>query len=285
MRLGLGPTNEMAQECPTRHSVQPDSLLWFWGNVYSQRGQDGILREIFCRLGIRCGMFVEFGAWDGMYLSNCRFLFEKGWHGVFIEADPDRFRVLTARYAKDHGIVCLNETVSAEKPLNKLLRNHTQHTTTDFVSIDIDGLDLDVALASHLPQIGAKVVLIEGGFNFDPHLEKRIPTEVAAENIGQPIAVMVREMGQIGYEPVCFFQDVYFVRRELVEKFPALRRDPVSLYQDAFNFMGDEHKTSLIEFRSKIGAEDFERPIRFLETIPESVVTGGGGKGAGSSGR
>ncbi len=263
-RLGLGIPDELAQARPTRSLVQRDSLLWFWGNVYSQRGQDGILREIFARIGIETGVFVEFGGWDGIYLSNCRLLFERGWRGVFIEADPDRFAALRRNYADAAGVTCVNALVSEKHPLDKILDGHPRYRTADFVSIDIDGLDLDVALASRLPDIGAKVVLLEGGFNFDPRLDKRIPTEIAALNIGQPIAVMIREMAPLGYEPVCFFQDVYFVRRDLLDRFATIRRDAVPLYRDAFNFMGDAHRETLLRFRREIGAAQIERPLRFL---------------------
>ncbi len=107
----LDPTQENAR---TRHKVSRESLLWCWGNVYSQAGQDGILREIFARLGIADGVFVEFGAWDGRFLSNCRLLFEKGWAGLFIEADRKKFDDLCRNYRDYPSIHCANEFVSRD---------------------------------------------------------------------------------------------------------------------------------------------------------------------------
>ena len=46
------------------------SLNNFRKNIYSQDGEDGVIDEIFNRLAISKGTFVEFGAWDGKYLSN-----------------------------------------------------------------------------------------------------------------------------------------------------------------------------------------------------------------------
>ena len=69
--------------------VSANSLLFYSGDFHSQRGQDGILAEIFRRLGFRTGYFVEFGAWDGCYLSNSRSLYERGWGGVFIEGNEE----------------------------------------------------------------------------------------------------------------------------------------------------------------------------------------------------
>lgn len=47
-------------------------LLDYMWNKYSQAGQDGIIKHIFKTLNIQSGHFVEFGAWDGIYLSNYR---------------------------------------------------------------------------------------------------------------------------------------------------------------------------------------------------------------------
>ena len=64
------------------------SLRPFRRNVYSQNGEDGVIDEIFRRLGRSSGWFCEFGAWDGRYGSNSYSLLRKGWDGVMIEGDP-----------------------------------------------------------------------------------------------------------------------------------------------------------------------------------------------------
>jgi hypothetical protein len=55
---------------------------------HSEHGQDRWLNENIFK-GRRNGVFVEFGALDGIYTSNSLF-FERelGWTGVLIEADP-----------------------------------------------------------------------------------------------------------------------------------------------------------------------------------------------------
>lgn len=65
--------------------MQPNSLLTFKSDIYSQRGDDGIIREVFRRLNVPKGFFIEFGGWDGIYFSNARLLFEESWSGMFIE--------------------------------------------------------------------------------------------------------------------------------------------------------------------------------------------------------
>lgn len=51
--------------------------------VYSQNDEDGILHEIFQRIGIEYHIFVEFGVDKGIE-SNCHSLLLQGWHGIWI---------------------------------------------------------------------------------------------------------------------------------------------------------------------------------------------------------
>ena len=53
--------------------MNTDNLKKYKYNTYSQNGEDGILEEVFKRLGLdEFNKFwvVEFGAWDGKHLSN-----------------------------------------------------------------------------------------------------------------------------------------------------------------------------------------------------------------------
>jgi len=70
-------------------------LLEYRDDKYSQSGEDGIIEEICYRLGINQGWFVEFGAWDGKHHSNTyNLLANKGWQGVLMECDPERYKAL-----------------------------------------------------------------------------------------------------------------------------------------------------------------------------------------------
>ena len=59
-------------------------------NVHSQTGEDGVIAAICHALDIREGTAVEFGAWDGVHLSNTAALREAGWETCLIEGEPDR---------------------------------------------------------------------------------------------------------------------------------------------------------------------------------------------------
>ena len=77
-------------------------LLKYKHKYRSQNGEDGVLEEIFKRLGIKIGWFVDVGAWDGEHLSNTFKLLEReGWWGVGIEVDEGRYNGLV-RTANAH---------------------------------------------------------------------------------------------------------------------------------------------------------------------------------------
>ena len=62
-----------------------------------------MLAEIFRRIGVAGGGFVEFGASDGAE-NNAAFLAQVlGWPGVFLEADPGAFSALEHRYRGHRG--------------------------------------------------------------------------------------------------------------------------------------------------------------------------------------
>lgn len=252
----VGSTSDMYQATPRRHRVQRPSLLHWYGNVYSQRGQDGILAEILRRLAMSRGSFVEFGAWDGLYLSNCRLLAELGWSGAFIEADGDRYGDLLKNCSTLAGVKCINAFVTTTN-LGSLLAG-VGIERIDVASIDIDGADLEVATGNRLQDLGVAVVILEGGSNFSPLLHDRVPSELALQ---QPLAVIMDEMDRQGFEAVCFFQDVYFVRRDLCGPFQEIDRRAEALFEDALNFMGDEIRDYIAEVRGRTGADAFERNL------------------------
>ena len=67
----------------------------FAGNVYSQEGEDGVIEKALGLLPSRTRWCVEFGAWDGKYLSNTfRLVEQEGYKVVLIEGDTKKYRAL-----------------------------------------------------------------------------------------------------------------------------------------------------------------------------------------------
>src|SRR6476660_8214849 len=66
------------------------SLVPFGHRVYSQIDEDGIIAEIFRRIGTGTRHFVEFGVENGME-NNTTALLVQGWKGAWIEGNPQLF--------------------------------------------------------------------------------------------------------------------------------------------------------------------------------------------------
>ena len=215
--------------------IPESSLLNFYGNIHSQIGQDGILQEIFKRLNLQKGFFCEFGAWDGIYLSNCRKLVEEGWAGIFIEGNEKKFKDLSLKYHNLSDIHCVSAFVGAPKrgvmgkPLFMVLENNNINPERiDFLSIDIDGCDLEV-----FEEIGIKpkVILLEGGINFSPKFKGRVSP--AIRNVyHHPIREIVDTAEKEGYVAICFLHDLYLVKKELAKYFTKFSTD--QLFTDGY---------------------------------------------------
>jgi hypothetical protein len=203
-------------------------------DVTSQIGQDGILEAIFNMIGDRSRYCVEFGAWDGRWLSNTyNLIANRGWSGLLIEGDKDRSEEIKITHPYDR-VAALNALVGweGENSLDAILSQQGAPNSPALVSIDIDGNDWYVweALEQHRPD----VVLVE----FNP----TIPLDVyfvqdkdPSMNQGGSLLAMV-ELGKMkGYSLVCVNQwDAFFVTDEL---FPSLKIQDNSI--DALYFYPD----------------------------------------------
>src|SRR5579871_885302 len=68
--------------------------------VHSQYDEDGIIAEIFRRIGEGSRTFVEFGAGDGA--ENCTaFLLMQGWRGLWIEGDETKLARIRHMWGPD----------------------------------------------------------------------------------------------------------------------------------------------------------------------------------------
>ena len=108
--------------------------------VYSQNGEDGIVDELFRRLGTSGGRFVEFGVGDGSECNTALLARERGWSGWMLENDPDACQRLAAAYAPFSRVrtACRNLTV---ENIDSTLAELGVPREFDLLSIDVDGND------------------------------------------------------------------------------------------------------------------------------------------------
>jgi hypothetical protein len=132
---------------------------------FSQNDEDGILQEIFRRIGTDAGTFVEFGLQTGMQ-SNTRLLLYRGWRGLWIEADADACGMIRRVFARELGsgqLRLVHDFVTRDNIAGLIAG--AQLSQADLLSIDIDGNDYWIWEAL---TIRPRVVVIEYNAKFRP---------------------------------------------------------------------------------------------------------------------
>ncbi len=144
---------------------QPRRLEPHGFRSFSQNDEDGILQEIFRRLGGGAGTFVEFGVQNGIE-NNTRLLLYRGWRGLWIEADAAGCQAIRRVFAQELGagqLQVAHSFVTRENIAGLIAAARFEQL--DLLSIDIDGNDYWVWEAL---TINPRVVAIEYNAKFRP---------------------------------------------------------------------------------------------------------------------
>jgi len=217
------------------------SCLQYKKNVYSQNGEDGIIEYIFKTLGIQNGNFIEFGAWDGIHLSNCYKLLNEGWSGIYIEADKNKYNDLVKNFGDKQKITLINKMVGYEDDDNlDLIIEHSNHENKDFdfISIDVDGLDYNIfkATNTYLP----KVICIEVNAGHSPEFDQELSNDIAVNNIGQSLQIVCNLAATKGYFPLCYTGNLFLVKNEYKHLFLQDIKPIKDLYIDFLSYLDND---------------------------------------------
>jgi len=193
-------------------------LIAFRSNRHSQNGEDGVIEEIFRRLGIldKKGIVVEFGAWDGIHLSNTFNLVENfGYSAIYIEGDTEKFHALTEtakKFSNIHPIFTMLSRCPTEKSttLDQVLETEGIGEVA-ILSIDIDSYDLEIWASSC---VNAKVVVIEINSSIEPGI---IRWHNPPKNTGNSFSATLEVATFKSYTLACHTGNMIFVRNDLVE--------------------------------------------------------------------
>jgi len=154
--------------------ADPKRLLRHGFKVYSQHDEDGIIQEIFRRVGVSNRTFIEFGVETGIECNTVKLLIE-GWRGLWIEANAQSGKAIGSTFAeftKDRRLTLLQSFVTAEN-IDALIGNAGLQGEIDLLSIDIDFNDYWVWKA--IATISPRVVVIEYNAGLRPPLSLTVP--------------------------------------------------------------------------------------------------------------
>jgi hypothetical protein len=203
------------------------TLLRFGAKVFSQNDEDGIIHEIFARIGCETKTFVEFGVETGLENNTLKLLLE-GWSGVWLEGSKKYVDQIHRKFADviGNGRLRVKHAFIDRDNLNSLI-GEFYTGDIDLLSIDIDGNDL--YLLDVLSVVTPRVIIIEYNGKFPP------PMSIAqaynpdhrwrGTDSGASLAALTKVAERKGYVLVgCNITGVnaFFVRQDLVgDKFCA----------------------------------------------------------------
>jgi len=178
----------LRSKIPSLHSIK----------CYSQEGEDMILRRLFA--GQAYGFYIDIGAHHPWRFSNTYYFYRQGWRGINIDAMPGSMREFTKARPQDINLevpiakqdqqldfFCFNEpalntfdpvraqqleqetryrviqkvTLSTQRLAVLLDHYLASGQVIDFMSIDVEGYDVQVLASNDWSWFVPRVILIE----------------------------------------------------------------------------------------------------------------------------
>lgn len=194
---------------------------------HSQNGEDGIIHEIFQRIGTTNKFFVEFGVGNGLQNNSAHLLLD-GWKGLWIEADDKNNENISNALENqiNSGQLILKKQFIYKNNLKTILDDIKAPIEMDMLSIDIDGNDYWVW--KYLEVYQPRLLVIEYNGALGPYLdwkmeydEKHFWNGSKGIRFGASLESLVKLGIEKGYSLIaCNLTGVnaFFVRNDLVNK-------------------------------------------------------------------
>jgi len=191
--------------------------------VFSQSGEDGIISEIFKRIGVANKTFVECAPGSGVE-NNTLYLLMQGWRGLWIEANPKHVRAIKdglGKKLRDDSLSLAPQFVSLAN-FEVILGKAPIPEDFDLLSLDIDRNEYWVWKS--LERYRPRVVVIEYNAIFPPGCDWVVEYSPAGawdetSNYGASLTALERLGAEKGYKLVacCLAgSNAFFVRDDLV---------------------------------------------------------------------
>lgn len=193
--------------------------LQFAKNIYTQCGEDGIIEQLLNDLKIKSGVVVEFGACDGVYISNVLNLWKnKNFNAILIESDGEKYNDLQATCGRIDSVECLNYFINPDPNhpdcLDNILdKSKFKITKSNLVLVSIDVDTCDYGIFESMTRYAPKIVVIETNTNYGPDQDH-------ISDQGSSLKSITELAERKGYKLVCHTGNAFYVRSDLFEKLP-----------------------------------------------------------------
>ena len=191
--------------------------------VYSQNGEDGVIAEIFRRIGTTSREFIEIGVGDGME-NNTTHLLLQGWTGSWIEANPGAVGRIRRTFAEPlaRAQLQLKEVFVTAENITGVLKQINVGADPDLLSIDVDRNTWFVWEA--LAAVKARLVVVEYNALYPPaeHWKVQYDSQTtwnATAHFGASLKAYEELGRKLGYALVgceLFGANAFFIRSELL---------------------------------------------------------------------
>lgn len=212
------------QTLRTPRYAEEKRLVRFGAKAYSQCDEDGIIAEIFRRIGSGTRTFIEIGAGSGLE-NNTLVLLLSGWRGLWVEGHLQgvrKARKALAAYIKAGRLRIEHRHINRGN-VDQLLTHAALGPEPDLLSIDVDGNDYWIWDA--VQHARPRVVVIEYNAAWFPPLALTITYQESfqwdgSNYFGASLKALEILASRKGYCLVgCSFAGVnaFFVRADLCE--------------------------------------------------------------------
>ncbi len=202
--------------------ADPKRLNHHEHQVYSQNGEDGVIAEIFRRIGSTDRVFVEIGVGDGLE-NNTVFLLEQGWKGCWVDGDDSALAKIRKTFWQPlaQGNLTLQQAMVTAESAPQILEHLKVPTEFDLFSLDIDRNTYFVwqALKHYRP----RVVVMEYNSLYPPAVDWTVEYDPklvynCTSYMGASLKAYEKLGAELGYALVgCELSGInaFFVRRDL----------------------------------------------------------------------
>jgi hypothetical protein len=239
--------------------------------VFSQRGEDGILQYIISRIGIPDKTFIEFGVEDYTESTTRFLLINDNWSGLVIDGDKNNIRFIRNDFIYwKYDLTAWHSFITKDN-INELIRKYTPRQDIGLLSVDIDGNDYWVWEA--IDVIQPRIVVCEYNSAFGAEQAVTIPyspdfyrTAAHSSNLyfGASLAAFCHLAEIKGYDFIGTAGagvNAFFVRKDLSA--PFRKCDPVKDFRESANR----------DSRDRKGKNSFLRHSERLPVIKDLPLT------------